>query len=179
MSAGSLARRYARAALAVAESSGITTQLGADVRALAAAMKTALELVTALTNPAFQRAERRRIVDALLVRLGAHPTCKNLAFLLLDHERISAVPAISREIAAMIEARSGQVTAEVVSAGPLSAAQLEQLTRSLERLSGKKVQIQRREDPELLGGLVAKMGDVVYDGSLRSQLKNLRDHLSK
>ena len=84
-------------------------------------MKESKELVAALTNPGFQRAERRRIVEAILVRLGAHHATKNLVNLLLDHERIAAVPAIARELDAMIEARSGQTTAEVVSATPLSA----------------------------------------------------------
>jgi F-type H+-transporting ATPase subunit delta len=179
VSSGSLARRYARAALEVGEGASATAKLAGDLRSLAAAMKESPELVGALTNPGFQRAERRRIVEAIMVRLGAHHTTKNLVSLLLDNERIASLPAISRELDTMIEARSGQVTAEVVSAKPLSAGQLAQLKTSLEKLSGKKVSIERRTDPELLGGVVAKIGDVVYDGSLKHQLANLRDHLSK
>ena len=65
-----------------------------------------------------------------------------------------------------------------MSAKPLDPAQLSQITAALEKLSGKKVDISKREDPNLLGGVVAKVGDVVYDGSLRTQLRNLRDELS-
>ncbi len=85
----------------------------------------------------------------------------------------------AREFDAMVEARAGRVAAEVVSATPLTPAQVTQLTATLEKLSGKKVVLSKREDPNLLGGVVAKVGDVVYDGSLRTQLRVLRDELSR
>ncbi|MBK7075376.1 MAG: F0F1 ATP synthase subunit delta [Myxococcales bacterium] len=67
----------------------------------------------------------------------------------------------------------------MVSATPLTPAQVTQLTATLEKLSGKKVVLSKREDPNLLGGVVAKVGDTVYDGSLRTQLRVLRDELSR
>ena len=79
----------------------------------------------------------------------------------------------------MIEARAGRLAAEVTSARPLDDAQLSQITAALERVSGKKVSVTRREDPDLLGGVVAKLGDTVYDGSLRTQLRTLRDEFTK
>src|ERR1044071_6382500 len=84
-----------------------------------------------------------------------------------------------REVDAMIEARAGRMMAEVTSARPLDAAQLTQITTALEKLSGKKVTVTKHEDPDLLGGVVAKLGDTVYDGSLRTQLRTLRDELTK
>ena len=104
---------------------------------------------------------------------------RNLVYLLLDSERMGSLPGISRELDAMIEAKAGRVTAEVTSAKPLDPTQLSQITAALEKLSGKKVTITKREDPELLGGVVAKVGDTVYDGSLRTQLRTIRDELSK
>ena len=79
----------------------------------------------------------------------------------------------------MIEAQAGKVTAEVTSAKPLDPQQLSQITAALEKLSGKKVVVEQKQDPDLLGGTIAKVGDTVYDGSLRTQLRNLRDELSK
>ena len=79
----------------------------------------------------------------------------------------------------LIEARAGRVSAEVTSARPLEAAELAQITAALAQLSGKQVTVTRREDPALLGGVVAKLGDTVYDGSLRTQLRDLRDELIK
>jgi len=175
MPSGSLARRYAKAVIGL----GATDRIGADIRTLSKAMKESAELQTALTNPAIRRADRRKVLDALLQRIGAQPHTKNLVYLLLDGERLFALPEISRELDAMIQANSGHITAEVTSARPLDPAQLSQITAALEKLSGKKVDISKKEDANLLGGVVAKVGDTVYDGSLRTQLRTLRDELTK
>jgi F-type H+-transporting ATPase subunit delta len=179
MAAGSLARRYAKAVLEIGTENKILDKMGADLRSLSKAMKDSAELQSVLTNPAIRRADRRRVIDGLLSAIGAQPLTKNLVYLLLDSERLSSVADISREVDAMIEARSGRITAEVVSAKPLELAQLTEITVALEKLSGKKVTVTKREDASLLGGVVAKLGDKVYDGSLRTQLRNLRDELTK
>jgi F-type H+-transporting ATPase subunit delta len=178
MVTGSLARRYARAILEIGTANKNLDKLGGDLRSLAKAMHDSAELVTALINPAIRRADRRRVLDELLKRIGASPHTRNLVYLLLDGERLSSLEAISREVDAMIEARSGRISAEVTSARPLDATQLSQIINALEKLSGKKVAVTRREDPELLGGVVARLGDTIYDGSLRTQLRTLRDELS-
>jgi F-type H+-transporting ATPase subunit delta len=178
MVTGSLARRYARAILEIGTANKNLDKLGGDLRSLAKAMHDSAELVTALINPAIRRADRRRVLDELLKRIGAAPHTRNLVYLLLDGERLSSLEAISREVDAMIEARSGRISAEVTSARPLDASQLSQIINALEKLSGKKVAVTRREDPELLGGVVARLGDTIYDGSLRTQLRALRDELS-
>jgi len=179
MSAGSLARRYAKAVMEIGTSGNNLEQMSANLKSLAAAMKESVELQSALTNPAIRRADRRKVIDALLTRIGAALNTRNLVYLLLDGERLSALPDITREVVAMIEAQGGRVTAEVTSARPLDPTQLSQITAALEKLSGKKVDVTRREDPALLGGVVAKVGDTVYDGSLRTQLRTIRDELTK
>ncbi|MBA3393560.1 MAG: ATP synthase F1 subunit delta [Deltaproteobacteria bacterium] len=178
MVAGSLARRYARAVMQLGATGGLD-KMAADIRVLAKAMKDSEELQTALTNPAIRRNDRRKVLDGLLQHIGAQPLSKNLVYLLLDSERLGSLGAISREVDAMIQAKSGRVAAEITSAKPLDAQQLGEITVALEKLSGKKVDITRREDPELLGGVTAKVGDVIYDGSLRTQLRALRDELTK
>jgi len=172
---GSLARRYARA---IMQLQGLPA-IAADLRVLAKAMADSEELVTLLSNPAIRRADRRKVLDALLQRANAQPTTKNLVYLLLDGERMSSLPAISRELDQMIEAKAGRVSATITSAKPLEAGQVTQITAALEKLSGKKIEVTRKEDPALLGGVVAKVGDVVYDGSLKTQLRSLREELIK
>jgi F-type H+-transporting ATPase subunit delta len=176
---GSLGRRYARAIFDLAHAQGNLDRVGADLAGFAGAMHTSAELVTVLTNPAIRRADRKRIIDAILVKLGATQLTKTVVQLLLDRERLGAVPSIARELAAMIEARAGRVTAEVTSAQPLTKAQADQLVTALEKISGKKVELAKKEDPALLGGVVAKLGDTVYDGSLRTQLRALKDELAR
>ena len=178
MVTGSLARRYARAVVEIGTAHGNLDKLGADLRALAKAMHDSSELVTALINPAIRRADRRKVIDGLLQWISAAPHTRNVVYLLLDGERMASLAAIAREVDAMIEARAGRMSAEVTSARPLDATQLSEIINALEKLSGKKVAVTRREDPELLGGVVAKLGDTIYDGSLRTQLRTLRDELT-
>jgi F-type H+-transporting ATPase subunit delta len=175
MPSGSLARRYAKAVIALPNGQAVAGEL----RSLAKAMTESAELITVLTNPAIRRGDRRRVIDGLLQQIGASPNTKNLVYLLLDGERMSSVPAISRELDAMLEAKGGRVSATITSAKPLDPAQIASIIAALETLSGKKVDATRKEDPALLGGVVAKVGDVVYDGSLRTQLRTLREELTK
>jgi len=179
MLSGSLARRYAKALYGLASDQKVLDKVGTDLRTLRAAYKAAPELGDVLGNASFKRAERKAIVDALLTRIAASPLVKTFAYLLLDKERLDVLPDISREIDAMIEASAGRIQAEVTSAVALTPAQLASLTATLEKLSGKKVIVEKKQDPALLGGVVAKVGDVVYDGSLRTQLRALRDQLAK
>jgi len=179
MSAGSLPRRYAKALMGLAVDKKIVDKVGADLRSLRAAFAATSELGHVLGSTGNPRAARRKIVDALLQRIGAQDLTKTFCYLLLDKERLIALPDISREIDAMIEAKAGRVAAEVTSAVALTPAQLASITTTLEKLSGKKVVVEKKQDPALLGGVVAKVGDVVYDGSLRTQLRALRDQLSK
>jgi F-type H+-transporting ATPase subunit delta len=182
MLAGSLARRYAKALLGLAidgKDKTLLDKVGSDLRSLRNAYQAAPELGEVLANPAFKRAQRKAVLDALLTKIGAQDLVKTFTYLLLDKERLAVLPDISREIDAMIEARAGKVQAQVTSAVALTAAQLKQITATLEKLSGKKVVVEKKQDPALLGGVVAKVGDVVYDGSLRTQLRALRDQLAK
>jgi len=174
-----LARRYAKAIFDLGSAQGGLDKIGADLRTLAKAMKVSAELAQTLSSPAIRRSDRRKVIDALMQHIGVVTTTRNTVYLLLDRERLSALPMISREIDRMIEEKAGRVSAEVTSAKPLDPSQLSQITAALEKLSGKKVTISNRQDPELLGGVVAKVGDTVYDGSLRTQLRTLRDELSK
>ncbi|HEX5060393.1 MAG TPA: ATP synthase F1 subunit delta [Kofleriaceae bacterium] len=179
MVTGSLARRYAKAIFDIGSQQGDLAKLGQDLRSLAKAMNESKELGTALTNPAIRRSDRKKVIDGLLQSIGVQTASRNLVYILLEGERMGTVPGISRALDEMIEAKAGRVTAEVVSAKPLGSDQLSQINAALEKLSGKKVSVTTRQDPELLGGVIAKVGDTVYDGSLRTQLRTLRDELSK
>jgi F-type H+-transporting ATPase subunit delta len=179
MASGSLARRYARAVLQIGIDEGNFERIGREVAGLADAFAASEELTRTVSNPAFPRAEREKVLRALLQRLGASQTVVNFARLLLERERVFAVPDIARELAAMIDEQTGRVKARITSAAPLSPTQQEQVVRALEGMSGKKVQAEVGQDPALLGGVVAQVGDTVYDGSLRTQLERLRQGLTR
>lgn len=177
MSSGSLARRYAKALMEIGVEEKTYERIGADLKSLASAIKSSTELSGILSNPLFARTEREKIVMAILDRIGACQTVINFSKLLLDRERMNVIPDISRALAAMIDEMSGQVKAEVLTAKPLTPAQQDELKKTLETVSGKKIQIVMKEDASLLGGVIAKVGDLVYDGSLRTQLQELKRSL--
>ncbi|MBT8495308.1 MAG: ATP synthase F1 subunit delta [Deltaproteobacteria bacterium] len=179
MSAGSLARRYAKALMQLGEEQNNYEKLGSELSVLAGAMTASDELRDTLTNPLFQRSDRQNVIEAVLARIGASPTIKNFSLLLLDRERLAAVPAISRELDGMIDDKIGRVNAEVWSATKLNPGQEAQIRTELEKLSGKTVDMTSSHDPSLLGGVVARVGDVVYDGSLKTQLQHIKAQLSK
>lgn len=178
MISGSIARRYARALIEIGKKSGTIDSLGREVRSLARAIESSPELAETLANPAFPQSDRENVLKAVLDRIGASKTTKSVTALLLDRERMDIVPDVSRELDRMIDDEAGRAQAEVTASAPLSPAQTERLRRALERLSGKTVQMTVREDPSLLAGAVAKLGDTVYDGSLRTQLERLRTTLT-
>jgi F-type H+-transporting ATPase subunit delta len=175
MIAGSLARRYARALLDIGISKGVYEQLGKDLDVLGALYSGSRDLTEALTNPVFPMARRRAVLESVLERAAVSPITRNFLLLLLDRERMPYVPAIARELRLMVDERAGRVRAVVTSAAPLSAEHVASIQAALEKSSGKKVLLEKREDPSLLGGVVAKVGDVVYDGSVRTQLESMRE----
>ncbi len=177
MIAGSLARRYARALLDIGIAKGTFEQLGKDMDELAALYSASRDLSEALTNPVFPLARRQAVLEGVLARAEVSPVSRNFVLLLLERERIPYLPAIARELRAMVDERAGRVRALVTSATPLSAEHLAAIQAGLEKASGKKVLLEKREDPELLGGVVAKVGDVVYDGSVRTQLEAMRERI--
>jgi F-type H+-transporting ATPase subunit delta len=175
MISGSLARRYARALLDIGISKGTYEQLGQELDELAAMIDASRDLEEALTNPVFAMSRRRQTWTAILEAAKVSPITRNFAILLLDRERVSYLPAIARELRAMVDDKAGRVRAVVSSAKPLAPEHVQQIRAALEKASGKKVELEQRQDPALLGGVVAKLGDVVYDGSIRTQLEQMRE----
>ncbi len=175
MIAGSLARRYARAVLDIGVAQGTYEQLGQEIDDLAALYSGSRDLAEALTNPVFGHAKRRAVLEAVLGRVGVAVVTRNFVLLLLDRERVAYLPAIARELRAMVDERAGRVRATLTSARPLPADHVAGVQAALEKVTGRKVALEKKEDPALLGGVVAKVGDVVYDGSVRTQLELMRE----
>jgi F-type H+-transporting ATPase subunit delta len=175
--AGSVARRYARALFEIGVDAGNYEALGQEVADLAALFEQSLELRQTMTNPVFKPSEKRAILEKILPRVTPSPVTQRFAMLLLERGRISLLPALARAYRELSDLHAGRVRAVVTSATPLSPADLERVRRSLERRTQKKVVLEAEVDPGLIGGLVARVGDLVLDGSVRTQLDTLREKL--
>jgi F-type H+-transporting ATPase subunit delta len=174
---GSVARRYARALFGIGVDGGTFEALGQEIGELAALWTSSAELRQALENPVFRPSEKRAVLEQILPRVAPTPEVRRLALLLLERRRILLLPAIARAYRDFADAHIGQVRAKVTSAEPLGPAALERVRRSLEQRTGKKVIVEAAVDAALIGGVVAQVGDLVLDGSVRTQLADLRQKL--
>jgi F-type H+-transporting ATPase subunit delta len=179
MASAAAARRYARALFALARDEDRVGPVRGELDALAGLIADHPELRQALFRPLYPAAERKAALAALGERLGASPLLRHFLQYLVDQRRLVDFAEIRAEYERLADAAAGRVHAELASAVPLGEAQVERLRRALAARSGRDVAIRVAVDPALLGGVVAKLGDLVFDGSLRTQLAQLRASLMK
>ncbi len=179
MAASAASRRYARALFGIARDEGTIEATREELDRLAALVNESAELSQALLRPMFPAAERREVLRALCERLGSSDTLRSFYSLLIDQRRLVDLPRILEEFHRLADDAAGKTHGEVTSATELSAEQTGRLRAALSRRIGCEVEISVRVEPELLGGVVAKVGDLVFDGSLRTQLAQLRTTLTK
>jgi F-type H+-transporting ATPase subunit delta len=173
------ATRYARALFDVA------LQERADLDALHQELSGFVSLVTshdalqrALMNPAVPAAKKRAVVDALFDRGGRlHPILGKLVAMLADRDRLTLLPDLAAAFERRLMEHRNVVRADLSTAVELGADRVEALRTGLAHATGREVQIEARVDPSLVGGAVARIGSMVYDGSVATQLQKLRQSL--
>jgi len=143
-----------------------------------AAYAESAELRNVLSNPAVERTAKHGVVEKLVARLGASRIVRNFLFVVVDNQRTHLVPEILQSFEDVLRQRQGVAEAEVTSAAELTAPQKTQIQQTLERLTGRKIQANYSLDAALLGGAVVRIGDTIYDGSVRSRLNQMRARLA-
>lgn len=172
-----VSRRYAKALFELANESGTLDTVVAEIARFADAIEKSDELQRALENPLIALEAKRAILSDVATSLRVSPITKHTVLLLGDRRRAHVLPAVSRSLAELADKKKGVIRAEVTSAVNLPDSYYERLKAQLERVTGKKISIDRRIDPTILGGVVARIGDRVFDGSLQSRLSEVRQHL--
>lgn len=178
MTTGILGRRYASALLSLAEQAGNVEKVGQDLRDFTSSWNDSRELRAAFENPIVGQEARQKILRDIAAESGMEALVRDTLLLVSDRNRMRHVGEIAEAFQILSEARSGRVRAEVVTASELPPAYYQELQRTLERVTGKKVSIAKQVDPSLLGGIVTRVGDQVFDGSLKHQLEELKGELS-
>lgn len=177
MTASVLGKRYAKAIFALAEESHVLDRVRTDLRDFGAVWRENREFRGVFDNPAFGVEVRRRVLRDVAQSMGLHDHTRDLLCLLSDRRRLRHLPEVVESFEAMAEARSGKVRAEVVSAAALPSGYLAELAKTLGEVVGREVVVAHRVDPELIGGIVTRIGDRVFDGSVRHGLSELREEL--
>jgi F-type H+-transporting ATPase subunit delta len=172
-----LGRRYAKALLDLAREQGELDAVLRDVGALSDAWKTSSDLREIVRNPVVPRPALKAAVDAVMEKLGCSKLVRNTVNLLADKGRLAHLEEVLHALEELAEAETGRVRVEVVSAKPLSDAYYDRLTEKLKRVTDRKVVLVKKQDPSLIGGVVTRVGDQVFDGSLSNRLSELRETL--
>jgi F-type H+-transporting ATPase subunit delta len=170
--------QYANALADVALAQGAADSALKQLADFGAAFTISAELRNFLTSPGVPRSAKHGVIEKIAARVGAGKIIRNFLFVIADHQRTHILPEIIATFADVLRQRQGFAEAEISSAVELSAAQKKKFAQTLERLTGKKIQAKYSLDPTLLGGAVVRVGDTVYDGSVRNGLNELRARLA-
>jgi F-type H+-transporting ATPase subunit delta len=174
MIVGSIARRYAKALFSLADEQGQVEQWSSGLDSLGRALASSPELRETLSSPMFAKEQRRGVVGAVATSLGLADTVKSFLLLLADRDRLAYLSAVVVDFRDLADARLGRVRAKVTSAVPLAPEEARRIAEKLAQGARVEVIVESIVDPALLGGVVAQVGSLVYDGSVRSQLEELR-----
>jgi F-type H+-transporting ATPase subunit delta len=173
-----LAARYARALLAALPDTSSQDLAGALLDALAAAMAAEPQLRKSLVDPGVPSASKLKILSSLTDSLGAPEFTRGFLATVVANGRTAALPTIAAVFREERERAQGIVTGTLTTASPIGDDLASRAAAALSRLSGRRVHLQLRVDPELLGGAVAQVGSMVYDGSVRTQLGRLKNRIT-
>lgn len=171
--ASGLAGRYATALYELADADKALDAVAADLAGLATAIDTSEDMTRLIRSPVISRADQEMAMDAVLVKAGVHDLTRKFIGTVAANRRLFALPAMIKQFQAVLASRRGEVTAEVVSAHKLTAAQMKSIEAELKKAVGSKVAVNASVDEKLLGGLVVKVGSRMFDSSVRSKLQQL------
>lgn len=175
-----VARRYAVAFIDLGRERDAIEQLLGDLDRLVSLVNAdGHRMLDALANPAFRIDERRGVLKDVLGRAKACSLTRNLCHLMLDRNRLGALPEVLVAFREMADANANRARVQVETAEPLSPQLEAEVRAALERVTGKSVILNLSVNPDLIGGMVARVGGKVYDASVRARLEHLRQTLTR
>jgi F-type H+-transporting ATPase subunit delta len=175
---GSLSRRYSKAFFELAQEQKQEEAIGQEIEQFLATY-TNSPLPTVLNNPAFGMASRKKILVEVTKSLQLSLVSVHFLSLLLERDRLTYLSAIVSCYRRMLNAAKGRVEVKVVGASPLDRAMLERLRATLHVISGKEVVLHEETEPALLGGVLVELEGKIYDGTVRTQLENMRQRIAR
>ena len=170
--------QYANALADIALEQGAAEPVTNQLLEFTALFRESAELRNFLESPALSKPAKHGVVEKLIARMGASKIVRNFLFVVIDHGRTALLLEITAMFQEVVRQRQGVAEAEVVSAMELNPWQKAELLQTLERKTGKKIQPTYSLEPGLLGGVRVRVGDTVYDGSVRTQLEQMREQLA-
>lgn len=172
-----LARRYAKALFAVGKERDTFEEYNEVLQGVAGLYASTPEVVDALTNPLYPMDIREKVMAGMVGSLEVDKVMGNFLNLLVQKSRAEILPEIAEEYKIMVDDEKNISHGSVISAVELSDELQAKIQATLEKLTGKKVELTTSVDPSIIGGVIAKVGDLVLDGSIKAQLAGLKDSI--
>jgi F-type H+-transporting ATPase subunit delta len=179
LSSQTAARRYASALADVVIPRGEDRVVLSELKAWEAMIAENSNLQEAFGNPTVAYDQKRKVLEELIARTRVQPTTANFLRVLLKNQRLAELAQVNAKLAEVLDDRTGIVSAQIVSARPISDSTKTSLEQKLTQLTGKKARLTFQTDESLLGGIVTRIGSTIYDGSVRNQLSRLREELAR
>jgi F-type H+-transporting ATPase subunit delta len=177
MSVETVARRYATALADVVIKSGQIEPVKTELKTWEQLMVANEDLLNAFRNPSIAHASKEKVLEGLIAKTRPSLTTSNFLRVLLRNSRLTELGHINQRFETLLEERSGAAIADVTSARELSSDQQNELKANLEKLTGKQIKLNFAIDPEIIGGVVTRLGSTIYDGSVKTQLENLKEEM--
>jgi F-type H+-transporting ATPase subunit delta len=174
-----IAKRYARAFFKTAQQVGRHEDCFGELGRFSTLLKENESLYQFLANPIFAQPDKKAVVETLLEKAGISLLTANFLKLLVDKRRIGILSDIEGCYLELMDEALKRARVTVKTASPLNGELSARLQKGLESLTGKQVEMTVLEDPSLLGGIVVRIGDTIYDGSIKTQLNNIRNLLGE
>jgi F-type H+-transporting ATPase subunit delta len=174
-----IARRYAKALIQLAAEEGAVEKYYDELSGFGSVLAVHHGFAALLTSPAFAIEKKKAMLQDAVDMLPLSKTVKNFFFLLQEKNRLDQLSSIISGYRSFADELSGLLRSSVTSALPLEEAQVGEIKAALEKTTGKTVLLQVEHDPSLLGGVVTRIGDTLFDGSIKTQLDRIQDILQK
>lgn len=179
MSTNAIARRYAKALVQLAAEANAVEGFGGELARINELMSANPELRSIFGNPAYGIEAKREILKEIVGKLGLSGLVANSLLLLLERNRLGQLPQIAESYGVLADELSGVIRPTLISGMPLADDQVVQIKEALAGSTGKQVVLKVEVDPALIGGVVTKIGDTVFDGSVKTQLSRIEHILQK
>lgn len=174
-----VSRRYAKALILIGKEDGQADGYNDELSAMLGLLDSNEGFEQALTNPLIRKNDRKKLLEAVIASAGFSKVMNSFLSLLFDKGRISFLRDIATYYSTMADELKGVVQATVVAATSLSKTNINKIQKSLSDKTGKTVVLDVQKDSSLIGGIITKIGDLVLDGSVKTQLVNMRETLKK
>jgi F-type H+-transporting ATPase subunit delta len=174
-----VSRKYARAFLQIGQKEGTYEVLGQELDQLRDLLQESQELRSVLFSFAYPAPTRKKIVDALAQILRLSKVTVDFLHLLIERERMDHFLEVAKSYQGLCDEVSHRIRATLVAPGDISPNAVGEIQKQMEARTGKKVILSLEHDPSLLGGVLTRIGNVIYDGSLKTQLTRVRENLHK